>query len=305
MKYNTVNFPSEWDRYYTYGIFDYWNPDNRRMFPPLQPASAIVTSCLDSSNVYHDQVYIDRKRDIFKILTEKNGGLVDFPGAAEDNAWGRLVMQSDIQNKPYLYLSFEYRQGGYTVFWVPDLQEIRRNRVMFYTYLDSNGDFTVPFQLYSVNDIYYKPDWNTPNWFREEDMNFWRYRYMNLACYQTALSEIRQGTIERRWFPYIFPRFSQNSFSIDEDYYGLHDIFQLYDFWADSVLYSHLRECSKALLSWSSPIYRLLGFADSFRLWGSMTAFAIVTDEIVFWEVLYRFYGGNLEQTTRRIIENS
>lgn len=129
---------------------------------------------------------------------------------------------------------------------------------------------------------------------------FWpRRRRLN----PRALAEIRAGRKSSHWMWYIFPQLRGLGRSSDAWLYGIEDLEEARAYLAHSVLGKRLREITQALLACreTDPV-RIFGHTDSMKLRSSMTLFAEAGQEPLFQEVLDRFYRGQSDRLTLRLL---
>lgn len=104
------------------------------------------------------------------------------------------------------------------------------------------------------------------------------------------------------WF--IFPQLKALGCSRNALYYGIEDIEEARAYLAHPVLGERLREISGVLLTLeTNDPYRVMGDIDGIKLCSSMTLFAEVDGyESVFGRVIDKFYNGNKDMNTIRIL---
>ncbi|MBD2720746.1 DUF1810 domain-containing protein [Hymenobacter armeniacus] len=123
------------------------------------------------------------------------------------------------------------------------------------------------------------------------------------ASYPTALAEINSGRKRTHWMWYIFPQIQGLGLSETARFYALRDRAEAAAFLQHPVLGARLLEISQALLDLSSnDPYRILGSPDDMKLKSSMTLFASLQVHPVFQRVLDKFYAGEPDNKTLRII---
>lgn len=131
-----------------------------------------------------------------------------------------------------------------------------------------------------------------------------RFKDAQEQDYQTALAEIRAGRKQSHWIWYVFPQLKGLGRSAMCAYYGIDGMGEATAYLADDMLRERLVEISRALLSLdgSDPV-AVMGGIDALKLRSSMTLFSLVpgTDP-VFQEVLDRYYGGEPDPLTLRIL---
>ena len=131
-----------------------------------------------------------------------------------------------------------------------------------------------------------------------------RFRKAQEGDYCIALEEIKNGRKRSHWMWYIFPQLKGLGHSWISDYYGLDGIGEAKAFLDDPLLKSHLLEISSVLLNLEDNDARhVMGYPDDLKLRSCMTLFATADpDESVFQEVLDKFYAGEPDPITLRLL---
>ena len=122
--------------------------------------------------------------------------------------------------------------------------------------------------------------------------------------YAAALAEVRRGRKTSHWMWYIFPQIAGLGQSSTARYYSIRDLEEAREYYAHPVLGQRLREISSALLELrgSDPV-AVFGGIDSMKLKSSMTLFAVAApDDPLFQQVLDKYYGGEQDALTLRIL---
>lgn len=122
--------------------------------------------------------------------------------------------------------------------------------------------------------------------------------------YAAALAEVRRGRKTSHWMWYIFPQIAGLGQSSTARYYSIRDLEEAREYYAHPVLGQRLREISGALLELrgSDPV-AVFGGIDSMKLKSSMTLFAVAApDDPLFQQVLDKYYGGEQDAMTLRIL---
>ena len=122
--------------------------------------------------------------------------------------------------------------------------------------------------------------------------------------YAAALAEVRRGRKASHWMWYIFPQIAGLGQSSTARYYSIRDLEEAREYYAHPVLGQRLREISGALLELrgSDPV-AVFGGIDSMKLKSSMTLFAVAApDDPLFQQVLDKYYGGERDALTLRIL---
>ncbi len=137
-----------------------------------------------------------------------------------------------------------------------------------------------------------------------DGMNLQRFVRAQNGVYDTALKEIRNGDKRSHWMWFIFPQLRGLGKSEMATFYGIADLNEAKDYLAHPVLGARLIECCEAVLSnKDKTTYEIFGGIDAKKLRSSMTLFLAASDgDLVFKEVLDRFYGGKKDGATLKIL---
>lgn len=125
--------------------------------------------------------------------------------------------------------------------------------------------------------------------------------------YAAALAEIKAGRKETHWIWYIFPQLKSLGRSNTAFYYGIANLDEAKAYMAEPTLRARLIAITQALLALDeSDPHRVMGYPDDLKLCSCMTLFEIAAPDVPeFGQVLDKFYGGQRDQMTRYIIEDS
>ena len=124
--------------------------------------------------------------------------------------------------------------------------------------------------------------------------------------YESTSQEIRDGCKQGHWMWYMFPQMKGLGNSEKSRYYGIESAEEAEAYLAHPLLGKRLQELSIALLGLpTSDPQAVFGYTDSLKLRSSMTLFYQVSHYIVFERVLKKFFGGEMDQKTISILEES
>lgn len=134
------------------------------------------------------------------------------------------------------------------------------------------------------------------------DLN--RFLSAQEKVYPTALQEIRSGRKQGHWMWFIFPQIAGLGRTEVSRLYAIKSRDEAVAYLDHPVLGKRLREISEALLSLAgSSATEIFGSPDDLKLRSCMTLFkSVTTDNEVFLNVLGRYYGGEEDPQTFRII---
>lgn len=131
-----------------------------------------------------------------------------------------------------------------------------------------------------------------------------RFIEPNTNDYDTALSEIREGSKKSHWIWYIFPQLKGLGKSYNSEYYGLLNADEARKYLNHPLLGKHLTEITEALLELkgNDPV-KVMGRIDALKLKSSMTLFAEVSEKgSVFHQVLDKYFNGERDELTLSMI---
>lgn len=136
-----------------------------------------------------------------------------------------------------------------------------------------------------------------------QQVNLERFQRAHNQYYDKALFEIKSGRKNSHWMWFIFPQIKGLGKSETAQYYTIENREEALTFLMDSVLGDHIREISMELLKINSndPI-AVMGIPDNLKLRSSMTLFYEVSKEKVFYDVLVKFYSGEEDRKTLKIL---
>lgn len=122
--------------------------------------------------------------------------------------------------------------------------------------------------------------------------------------YQTALEEIGNGRKQGHWMWFIFPQITGLGSTEISRLYAIKSREEAVAYLEHPVLGPRLREISEVLLTQDDKsATEILGTPDDLKLRSSMTLFkSVSTENDVFLNVLDRYYGGEEDPQTFRIL---
>ena len=123
------------------------------------------------------------------------------------------------------------------------------------------------------------------------------------GAYEQALAEIRAGRKRSHWIWFLFPQARGLGRSPMAERYGIASRAELDAYVNHPLLRARLTEISHALLALpeSDPI-AVLGDIDALKVRSSMTLFELTGADPVFGAVLDKYYAGNRDKLTLRIV---
>ena len=121
--------------------------------------------------------------------------------------------------------------------------------------------------------------------------------------YETALKEIKSGRKRSHWIWYIFPQLKGLGSSMTANYYGIENEEEARLYIENEYLRNHLLEITKCLYELNeNDISFVMGYPDDLKLKSSMTLFDYVSDYDIFYKVLEKYYKGQRDEYTLRLI---
>jgi len=126
------------------------------------------------------------------------------------------------------------------------------------------------------------------------------------AVYEAALAELKRGRKESHWMWFVFPQMAGLGHSATARHYGIVSLAEAQAYLAHPLLGARLGECCEALLGHDLPADAMLGPVDSMKLKSSMTLFERpAPDEPLFAQCLDRFFAGERDQATLRLLDTN
>lgn len=123
------------------------------------------------------------------------------------------------------------------------------------------------------------------------------------GAYESALSEIKAGRKRSHWMWFIFPQVDGLGHSATAVYYAIKSLDETREWLAQPELAARLREICGALLdNAKNDPEAILGWPDYLKLRSSMTLFDYICPNDVFARVLAKFFAGQRDNESLRII---
>jgi uncharacterized protein (DUF1810 family) len=126
------------------------------------------------------------------------------------------------------------------------------------------------------------------------------------AVYDQVRRELAAGRKQSHWMWFIFPQMAGLGMSAMSQKFGISSLAEARCYLAHSVLGPRLRECTKLMLAVPDrDIGSILGFPDDLKFRSSMTLFAAAApDEALFDQALQKFFEGERDPATMRLLED-
>lgn len=244
----------------------------------------------EDSSVY----FVDEARGIRKMLIDNCGNIQNFPGIIQEEFWVKQVAPNYLKPRVGFRSSFEKRDNGWIFRWQlqPDgwywadeggFGGENDLEVILYTFVDLDGNFTGPFQLYNLGNTGYAMDRFTGN---------------HKCSMEQMLEAISDEEDYRRCPDDLFPQLLGAKVEYPGDrMYQLRSRQEALDYWKDPVLSRDLKQLAQALLDTEKSLWSIVG-RERNRVKGCMTLFHMLTQEPVFQQVLDKFFDGKPDEFT-------
>ena len=127
------------------------------------------------------------------------------------------------------------------------------------------------------------------------------------SCYQTILTELRNGQKRTHWMWFIFPQITGLGRSPTAQYYAISGIEEARTYLDHPLLGTRLKECTQTVLGIQDrTLQEIFGNPDDWKFRSSMTLFEYTApNEKIFSEALERYCEGKRDWKTLEIIENT
>lgn len=136
--------------------------------------------------------------------------------------------------------------------------------------------------------------------------NLARFFEGQYLIYPIALKELQTGVKRTHWMWFVFPQIKGLGKSYNSMFYGLSGIDEAKEYLAEPTLNYRLREiCETVLNLQSDSILKVFGKVDSMKLQSSMTIFDLASPDDIFAKVLDKWYGGQRDSLTLKLLHNS
>ena len=132
-----------------------------------------------------------------------------------------------------------------------------------------------------------------------------RFLEAQASVYSKVVRELRASRKTSHWMWFIFPQLKGLGRTSTAQFYGIESKAEALAYWQHSVLGARLKECAELVLAvpGGTTARGVLGTPDDLKLRSCMTLFAaVVPAEAVFRDVLERFYEGESDEVTLRML---
>jgi uncharacterized protein (DUF1810 family) len=130
-----------------------------------------------------------------------------------------------------------------------------------------------------------------------------RFVDAQVSTYASALSEIRLGAKRSHWMWFIFPQLAGLGRSATAQFYGIASQEEAIAYLDHPVLGARYVECVEALQDLTaSDAQAVFGATDAMKLRSSLTLFEAVRPQPLFVAALDRWFGGERDAATLRLL---
>ena len=141
---------------------------------------------------------------------------------------------------------------------------------------------------------------------KDDNYNLQRFIEAQNSIYPIVLEELRGGRKWGHWMWYIFPQLAQLGYSINSKFYGISGLEEAAAYLEHPVLARRLREVSEIILNLPThDATEVFGGIDSQKLCSCMTLFDIVSPDDIFARILEKYFNGQRDPLTIKIINQS
>jgi uncharacterized protein (DUF1810 family) len=133
-----------------------------------------------------------------------------------------------------------------------------------------------------------------------------RFVRAQTADYERALSELRDGKKRSHWMWYIFPQIEGLGNSPMSHRYSIKGAAEARAYLDHPILGPRLRECAAVVRDIvGRSALDIFGSPDDMKLRSSATLFASVVDDGVFEQLLQKYFNGQHDSETLRLLHSS
>ena len=132
-------------------------------------------------------------------------------------------------------------------------------------------------------------------------------RFLNAQenTYFVALQEVKSGKKQSHWIWYIFPQLKGLGHSNKSQYYGIEDAKEAEEYWEHPVLRKRLLDITDALIEQkhNNTISEIFGNVDALKVKSCMTLFYLITNCVLFKDVIDIYYKGEFCNSTITLLK--
>ncbi|GHT41279.1 hypothetical protein AGMMS49965_10830 [Bacteroidia bacterium] len=139
----------------------------------------------------------------------------------------------------------------------------------------------------------------------DKDFDLDRFIASQMRQIEYAKEELAAGEKESHWMWFIFPQIDGLGHSATAQYYAIKSLDEAKAYLQHPILGVRLLECCQLLLGLQDKTAeQIFGFPDVLKLKSSMTLFLEVSDNPIFQQVLDKYYNGEKDDATLKILAN-
>ena len=133
-----------------------------------------------------------------------------------------------------------------------------------------------------------------------------RFVQAQAANYDRALSELRDGEKRSHWMWYIFPQIEGLGGSPMSHRYSIKSAAEARAYLAHPIVGPRLRECAAVVNGiMGRPALAIFGSPDELKMRSCATLFASVSDDPVFEQLLEKYFNGQQDTETLRLLHDT
>lgn len=137
-----------------------------------------------------------------------------------------------------------------------------------------------------------------------DDFDLQRFVAAQEKVYPRVVKELRNGRKDSHWIWYIFPQMDGLGASATTKRYSIKSIAEAQAYLDHPTLGVRLRECVDLVLAVEGKsILQIMGYPDDLKLCSSMTLFSHVSKNLIFSQVLDKYFFGKADEKTLKILQ--
>lgn len=137
----------------------------------------------------------------------------------------------------------------------------------------------------------------------EHTFNIARFEKAQAEIYQSVVAELRAGQKRSHWMWFVFPQMRGLGLSERAQFFGITSRGEAEAYLAHPVLGVRLRECVRLVqIIEGRTAKEIFGAVDDMKLRSCLTLFDAVSPKDVFGEVLEKYYDGERDAKTLRLL---
>jgi uncharacterized protein (DUF1810 family) len=136
-----------------------------------------------------------------------------------------------------------------------------------------------------------------------KELNMQRFIEAQNQVFDKVVEELSHGFKETHWMWYIFPQITGLGQSTTAKYYELHNIDEINEYINNELLMQRLYTLCSILKKQTNSAEEIFGYPDVLKFKSSMTLFDYYKQNEIFNELLEKFYQGQRDEETIKIIK--